>query len=160
MPEKVTFPAAARSAYRRACSLPRDPVPSTATRKPAPGSRIGSGLCHPLRSGDNWKFGLFCFAIWTNRGGAVVIIAYILTALAAYLLGSIPTGFLVGKARGIDLRKMGSGNIGATNAFRQLGTFPGILVLFVDALKGWVAVMGTLVICHWLWPSAKDLERE
>lgn len=90
----------------------------------------------------------------------MVIFAYILTALAAYLLGSIPTGFLVGKARGIDLRKAGSGNIGATNAFRQLGTFAGILVLFVDALKGWVAVMGTLVICHWLWPSAKDLERE
>ena len=65
---------------------------------------------------------------------------YIATAIAAYLLGSIPTGFLVAKARGIDIRTVGSGNIGATNAFRILGKGPGILVLLADALKGWTAV--------------------
>jgi glycerol-3-phosphate acyltransferase PlsY len=65
---------------------------------------------------------------------------YSLVAFGAYLLGSIPTGFLVAKARGIDIRTMGSGNIGATNAFRILGTGPGVFVLFADALKGWVAV--------------------
>ena len=61
------------------------------------------------------------------------------TAVVAYLLGSIPTGYLVGMAKGIDVRKVGSGNIGATNAFRILGKGAGILVLFVDALKGWLA---------------------
>jgi acyl phosphate:glycerol-3-phosphate acyltransferase len=58
----------------------------------------------------------------------------------AYLLGSIPTGFLVAKARGVDIRTVGSGNIGATNAFRVLGKGFGIFVLLMDALKGWVAV--------------------
>lgn len=67
-------------------------------------------------------------------------LSYALIAVAAYLLGSIPTGFLVARAKGIDIRKVGSGNIGATNALRVLGKPAGILVLVVDALKGWVAV--------------------
>jgi glycerol-3-phosphate acyltransferase PlsY len=62
-----------------------------------------------------------------------------LTALAAYLLGSIPTGYLVAKARGIDIRSVGSGNIGATNAFRVLGAPAGVAVLLVDAIKGFAA---------------------
>ena len=64
---------------------------------------------------------------------------YIITALAAYLLGSIPTGFLVGRSRGLDIRTVGSGNIGATNVFRVLGKPAGIFVLLVDALKGFLA---------------------
>lgn len=68
------------------------------------------------------------------------MLGYIVTAVVAYLLGSIPTGFLVAKARGIDIRTAGSGNIGATNAFRILGKGPGVFVLLADALKGWVAV--------------------
>ena len=68
------------------------------------------------------------------------IFAYILTALAAYLLGSIPTGFLVAKAKGMDIRAVGSGNIGATNAMRVLGKPAGIFVLLLDALKGYAAV--------------------
>ena len=67
------------------------------------------------------------------------ILAYILTALAAYLLGSFPTGFLAAKAKGIDIRSVGSGNIGATNAMRALGKPAGILVLLVDCAKGYVA---------------------
>jgi glycerol-3-phosphate acyltransferase PlsY len=69
----------------------------------------------------------------------VVILGYGITLIVAYLLGSIPTGFLVAKARGIDIRTVGSGNIGATNVFRYLGKPAGIFVLLVDALKGWVA---------------------
>lgn len=65
---------------------------------------------------------------------------YIITVLLAYLLGSIPTGFLAGKARGIDIRTIGSGNIGATNVLRSLGTVAGVVVLLVDALKGFLAV--------------------
>jgi acyl phosphate:glycerol-3-phosphate acyltransferase len=70
----------------------------------------------------------------------VPVLTYLVTALVAYLLGSIPTGFLVAKARGVDIRTVGSGNIGATNAFRVLGKGFGIFVLLMDALKGWVAV--------------------
>lgn len=83
------------------------------------------------------------------------VTAYILTALAAYLLGSIPTGYLVAKAKGIDIRKTGSGNIGATNAMRVLGKPAGIFVLLMDALKGYAAVawVTPLVfnqLCVWL----------
>lgn len=73
--------------------------------------------------------------------------AYILTAAISYLLGSIPTGFLVGKARGIDIRTIGSGNIGATNVFRYFGTVAGVLVLLADALKGFLAVAVVAVAC-------------
>jgi glycerol-3-phosphate acyltransferase PlsY len=69
----------------------------------------------------------------------VLILGYIVTALAAYLLGSIPTGFLAGKAKGFDIRTIGSGNIGATNVFRALGNTAGSFVLLMDGLKGFVA---------------------
>jgi len=70
----------------------------------------------------------------------VQFVGYLLVAVLAYLLGSIPTGYLAAKARGVDIRTAGSGNIGATNAFRILGKPAGIFVLLVDALKGWIAV--------------------
>jgi glycerol-3-phosphate acyltransferase PlsY len=70
-------------------------------------------------------------------------LAYIVTGVAGYLLGSIPTGYLMAKARGIDIRHVGSGNIGATNVFRILGKKSGALVLLVDALKGYLA-------CGWV----------
>lgn len=68
------------------------------------------------------------------------ILAYIIIAIGAYLLGSLPTGFLVARARGVDIRTVGSKNMGATNVFRVLGKGPGIFVLLVDALKGFAAV--------------------
>ena len=64
-------------------------------------------------------------------------------AVAAYLLGSIPTGYLVARARGIDIRAVGSGNIGATNVFRMVGIMAGVFALVVDGLKGYAA-------CTWL----------
>ena len=70
----------------------------------------------------------------------VQIIPYLLVAVAGYLAGSLPTGYLAARARGIDIRTVGSKNMGATNVFRVLGKGPGILVLFVDALKGFAAV--------------------
>jgi len=62
--------------------------------------------------------------------------AYIITAVIAYFFGSIPTGFLVARAKGVDIRQAGSGNIGATNAFRVLGRGWGIAVLLLDFAKG------------------------
>ncbi len=68
-------------------------------------------------------------------------ILFALICLSAYLLGAIPTAYLFGKAKkGIDIREHGSGNVGATNAFRVLGKLPGILVLVIDVTKGAVAV--------------------
>ena len=62
--------------------------------------------------------------------------------LASYLLGSIPTAYLFGKIlKGVDIRKVGSGNVGATNALRILGVGAGISVLFLDILKGFIAVI-------------------
>ena len=60
--------------------------------------------------------------------------------LCCYLLGSLPTGVLIARARNIDLRKHGSGNIGATNAARVLGKKAGILTLLGDFTKGLLAV--------------------
>jgi acyl phosphate:glycerol-3-phosphate acyltransferase len=78
-------------------------------------------------------------------------------AFASYLLGSIPTGVIAGKvARKIDLRKQGSGNMGATNSFRVLGWRLGFLVALVDIAKGYVAValISNLSLSHVSAPPA------
>lgn len=61
--------------------------------------------------------------------------------VAAYIIGSFPTAHLVGRANGIDLRTVGSGNLGATNVFRTLGWQWGLLVYVVDGLKGALPVL-------------------
>ncbi|ADM37904.1 glycerol-3-phosphate 1-O-acyltransferase PlsY [Bacillus spizizenii] len=63
-----------------------------------------------------------------------------LLIILAYLIGSIPSGLIVGKlAKGIDIREHGSGNLGATNAFRTLGVKAGSIVIAGDILKGTLA---------------------
>ena len=74
-----------------------------------------------------------------------LVFIYAVIGIGAYLLGSIPTGYLVARARGVDIRSVGSGNIGATNVFRVLGKGAGAGVLAVDAFKG-------LAACAWLGP--------
>lgn len=62
--------------------------------------------------------------------------------ILSYLLGSIPTAYIfVRLLKGADIRKIGSGNVGATNAMRVLGKGMGILVLFLDVLKGFIAAV-------------------
>ena len=73
--------------------------------------------------------------------------------LAAYFLGSIPSGFLVAKICGVDIRGVGSGNIGATNAFRVLGRTAGTIVLLYDALKGFAAVRWLPLLFHGASPE-------
>jgi glycerol-3-phosphate acyltransferase PlsY len=60
--------------------------------------------------------------------------------LGAFVLGAFPTGPIVARARGVDLRKIGSGNVGATNVGRALGKKWAVAVLLADALKGWLPV--------------------
>ena len=74
-------------------------------------------------------------------GIASLVTLYLIAALQAYLLGSIPWGFLAGRIQGVDLRKEGSGSTGATNALRILGKKWGYTVFALDAFKGWLAVM-------------------
>ena len=71
----------------------------------------------------------------------IEILSLILKILAmiavSYLLGAIPTSFIIGKlTKKIDIREFGSGNVGAANAFRVLGIIPGIITLIIDVAKG------------------------
>jgi glycerol-3-phosphate acyltransferase PlsY len=66
--------------------------------------------------------------------------SYLFVAVSAYLLGSIPFGYLAGRIAGVDIRQHGSGNIGATNVLRVLGWKYGYPVFLADALKGFFAV--------------------
>ncbi|MFN3368410.1 MAG: glycerol-3-phosphate 1-O-acyltransferase PlsY [Thermus sp.] len=65
----------------------------------------------------------------------------LLALVVAYLFGSIPAGVLVAKTYGVDIRKVGSGNIGATNVLRALGPGPALVVAFFDVFKGGIAVL-------------------
>lgn len=71
------------------------------------------------------------------------------TLVVAYVLGSFPTGYLVAKSKGIDIREVGSGSIGATNILRTLGKKAGAAVLLLDILKGVLAVYAV----YWLYIS-------
>ena len=66
----------------------------------------------------------------------------ILIIIISYLLGSIPTAYIFARLlKGVDIRKFGSGNVGATNAFRLLGKGWGITILILDILKGFLPVI-------------------
>ena len=62
--------------------------------------------------------------------------------LGGYLVGGVPFGFLIGKARGVDVRTVGSKNIGATNVYRTVGHKWGFLAFFCDFLKGLLPTLG------------------
>ena len=68
------------------------------------------------------------------------MITIALLIICAFIMGSIPVGVIVAKIKGVDLKKVGSGNIGATNVLRSLGKGPAALTLFGDMLKGTLAV--------------------
>lgn len=71
---------------------------------------------------------------------------FLLVAAIAYLLGSIPSGYIAGRVKGVDLRKEGSGNVGATNALRVLGKKLGYMVFAADLVKGAAAVWAGYLI--------------
>jgi glycerol-3-phosphate acyltransferase PlsY len=81
----------------------------------------------------------------------------VLLLVAAYLLGSIPTGYLIAKwVKGIDIRQYGSGGTGATNVLRTVGKGAAIAVLVIDLLKGLLAVL----LVGALWPQVQTLVPE
>jgi acyl phosphate:glycerol-3-phosphate acyltransferase len=76
-----------------------------------------------------------------------------LAIAVAYLLGSIPFAFIAGRACGIDLRTVGSGNLGAANVFRALGSRWGVAVMAADIGKGIVAVLIARALTDDPWPA-------
>lgn len=70
--------------------------------------------------------------------------------LGAYLLAAIPFSVWVARAKGVDLRKVGSGNLGATNVYRSLGIRYAAIVFALDVFKGFLPVY----VSMWLWPAA------
>ncbi len=77
-----------------------------------------------------------------------------LALAAAYLLGSVPFAFIAGRLHGVDLRTIGSGNLGATNVFRTLGRTVGITVMVLDIAKGSAAVLLAVALTDNPWPLA------
>jgi glycerol-3-phosphate acyltransferase PlsY len=79
----------------------------------------------------------------------VIWLVVALIVLVSYLLGTIPSGLLIAKSQGIDIRQHGSKNIGATNVWRTMGKTWGLLAFFCDTFKGWLAViMGVFLATH------------
>ena len=81
--------------------------------------------------------------------GVVIVLPIALIVIVSYLLGAIPSGLLISKSQGIDIREHGSKNIGATNVWRTMGKTWGLLAFFCDAFKGWLAVtIGFWIAAH------------
>jgi acyl phosphate:glycerol-3-phosphate acyltransferase len=64
----------------------------------------------------------------------------IMGVISAYLIGSFPTSYLIGKLKGVDIQRSGSGNVGATNVLRVVGKLPALITLVIDIAKGVVVV--------------------
>jgi glycerol-3-phosphate acyltransferase PlsY len=87
-------------------------------------------------------------------GESVVWIASVVGLAVAYLLGSVPTGYLAGKlVKGVDIREHGSRSVGATNVLRAVGKWPALVVLLIDVLKGVAAVFSVRWLYVWLVAS-------
>jgi acyl phosphate:glycerol-3-phosphate acyltransferase len=78
----------------------------------------------------------------------------VIAGFASYLIGSIPAGYIAGRIVGIDIRTVGSGNIGATNVTRVLGKRYGYPVFIVDFLKGFAAVGMSIMIAKRAQPAS------
>jgi glycerol-3-phosphate acyltransferase PlsY len=79
---------------------------------------------------------------------------FIACCVIGYLFGSFPAGYFAGRLAGVDVRTVGSGNIGATNVLRVLGKQWGYPVFVIDALKGFAAVRVAFILVKY-WPDAK-----
>lgn len=86
------------------------------------------------------------------------MLTFAAVALLSYLLGSIPAGYVAGRMAGIDIRKAGSGNIGATNVTRTLGRRYGYTVFVVDFAKGALAVCVSILLARQVEPKATSTE--
>ncbi len=81
-------------------------------------------------------------------------LVFFLLLISGYILGSVLFGDIIAKAKGVDLRKVGSGNVGATNVRRALGKKYGIIVFILDALKGFIPTYLSLSLLENEWHIA------
>lgn len=86
------------------------------------------------------------------------MVTFILIALLSYLMGSVPAGYIAGRFAGIDIRRVGSGNIGATNVLRVLGKPYGYAVFLFDFCKGVGAVRVSILIFNAAHPGNQESE--
>jgi len=87
----------------------------------------------------------------------MAILNILFGAVAAYIIGSVPTSFLMGKIKGVDVRRKGSGNVGATNVLRTVGKLPAVITLIVDILKG---VLAVTVIASYFYKTDAPINHE
>ncbi len=85
-------------------------------------------------------------------------LAWLVVVLVGYLPGSLPAGLLAGRLKGVDIRAVGSGNIGATNAFRVLGKGIGVAVLLVDVMKGLLPCLFLPALVAGVFPESQAPE--
>lgn len=78
----------------------------------------------------------------------------VLLILLGYVLGSVPTGYLVGRAFGVDVRRVGSGNIGTANVLRAAGKWAAILTLAGDMMKGLIPIVTARLVTDNVWVHA------
>jgi glycerol-3-phosphate acyltransferase PlsY len=86
------------------------------------------------------------------------MLAFAVVVIGSYLLGSIPSGYLAGRMAGVDIRKCGSGNVGATNVIRTLGKAYGYPVFAADFLKGFAAVKMSILVAARIRPDWNALD--
>jgi acyl phosphate:glycerol-3-phosphate acyltransferase len=87
----------------------------------------------------------------------ISILAFLLAIVTAYLLGAIPTGFLMTKIfAGVDIRSAGSKNVGATNVYRVAGKLPGFITLLIDIGKG---VLVVTLIANFYYSFTQDIDQ-
>lgn len=86
------------------------------------------------------------------------MVAFIVVGLLSYLIGSVPAAYIAGRFAGIDIRRVGSGNVGATNALRMLGKTYGYAVFLFDFFKGVGAVKLSILIMNAVRPG--DVEND
>jgi acyl phosphate:glycerol-3-phosphate acyltransferase len=82
-----------------------------------------------------------------------IILAFVVSIVISYLIGSIPTAYLVGRGfKGVDIRQIGSHNMGAMNTFYTIGFWPGMLVLACDVGKGMIALLLAFLLASYVIP--------
>lgn len=84
----------------------------------------------------------------------------VILAFISYLVGAVPFAYVLGRGKGVDIRSLGSGNVGATNVGRILGRPFGFLTFFLDFGKGALPVLGSGLLWHrlgWEWPSTRGV---
>jgi len=98
--------------------------------------------------------GLLCCRFPISWAILAAMFSSVLLVLCGYLLGSVPTGFLAGRARGVDVRRAGSGNIGMANVLRTAGKWPAVVTMAGDMLKGFAPVFLARLVTENEWVVA------